>query len=226
MQHERRRREGWCSLEVPRSMSFVTWSLGLLHASLTPFFSIDKTLLSVQMQNHLYQARTAAGELESEWKTASNLTYLRRQLSVCIVTGVAESLLTRLQQAGNAGRGARQAAQRRAMAMGREERGRRERAAHWLLHTRGYRVLQRGQFLNQWTICIHSLYLLPCRQHSHTSFSINVSRRKTISLISQKIIKVEGETVSSIAVVRKMLTTDENVQFPLPRPAIRVRAVP
>ena len=130
-------------------MSFVTWSLGLLHASLTPFFSIDKTLLSVQMQNHLYQARTAAGELESEWKTASNLTYLRRQLSVCIVTGVAESLLTRLQQAGNAGRGARQAAQRRAMAMGREERGRRERAAHWLLHTRGYRVLQRGQFLNQ-----------------------------------------------------------------------------
>ena len=95
-----------------------------------------------------YQARTA-GELESEWKTASNLTYLRRQLSVCIVTGVAESLLTRLQQAGNAGRGARQAAQRRAMAMGREERGRRERATHWLLHTRGYRVLQRGQFLNQ-----------------------------------------------------------------------------
>ena len=55
-----------------------------------------------------YQARTA-GEMESEWKTASTLTYLRRQLSVCIVTGVAESLLTRLQQAGNPGRGARQA---------------------------------------------------------------------------------------------------------------------
>ena len=30
------------------------------------------------------------------------------------------------------------AARRRAEAFGREERGRRERAAHWMLHTRGY----------------------------------------------------------------------------------------
>ena len=78
---------------------------------------------------------------------ASNLTYLRRQVSVCAVKAVADSLLCRLQQAGLA-RGAVQAARRRAEALGREETGRRERAAHWLLHTRGYRVLQRGQFLN------------------------------------------------------------------------------
>ena len=93
-----------------------------------------------------YQCRSL-GLLESEWKVASNLTYLRRQVSVCGVRSVADSLLNRLQQAGFA-RGAAQAAKRRAEALGREERGRRERAAHWLLHTRGYRVLQRGQFLN------------------------------------------------------------------------------
>ena len=86
--------------------------------------------------------------MESEWKVASNLTYLRRQISVCAVRAVADSLLSRLQQAGPAGRGAATAARRRAEAFGREERGRKERAAHWLLHTRGHQVLQRGQFLN------------------------------------------------------------------------------
>ena len=65
------------------------------------------------------------GLLESEWKVASNLTYLRRQVSVCGVRAVADSLLNRLQQAGFA-RGAAQAAKRRAEALGREERGRRE----------------------------------------------------------------------------------------------------
>ena len=52
------------------------------------------------------------GEVESEWKVASNLTYLRRQLSVCGVRSVADSLLCRLQQAGPAGRGAAAAARR------------------------------------------------------------------------------------------------------------------
>ena len=95
---------------------------------------------------HLSRSR---GEFESEWKTASHLTYLRRQVSVCAVRGMAESLLVRLQQVGvGPGGGAAQAAKRRAQAMAREERGRRERAAHWLQHTRGYRVLNRGQFLN------------------------------------------------------------------------------
>ena len=94
-----------------------------------------------------HQCRTQ-GEVESEWKVASNLSYLRRQLSVCAVRAIADTLLSRLQQAGPAGRGAPAAARRRAEAFGREERGRRERAAHWLQHTRGYRVLQRGQFLN------------------------------------------------------------------------------
>ena len=46
-----------------------------------------------------YQSRSR-GEMESEWKIASNLSYLRRQLSVCAVRAVADSLLTRLQQAG------------------------------------------------------------------------------------------------------------------------------
>ena len=94
-----------------------------------------------------YQVRTKGLE-ESEWRVASNLTYLRRQLSICAVRSVADSLFCRLQQAGDApGRGARLAAQRRALAMAQQERGRKERAAHWLLHTRGHRVLQRGQFL-------------------------------------------------------------------------------
>ena len=66
---------------------------------------------------------------------------------MCAVRAVADSLLARLQQAGPAGQGEAAAARRRAEAFGREERGRRERAAHWMLHTRGYRVLQRGQFL-------------------------------------------------------------------------------
>ena len=125
---------------------FLHWS-SLLWALMV---SVVKTYMSSSIQKAKPSTRLEQQErwTESEWKTASNLTYLRRQLSVCIVTGVAESLLTRLQQAGNPGRGARQAAQRRAQALGREERGRRERAAHWLLHTRGYRVLQRGQFLN------------------------------------------------------------------------------
>ena len=87
--------------------------------------------------------------MESEWKIASNLSYLRRQLSVCAVRAVADSLLARLQQAGlGPGGGAVLAARRRAQAMAREEIGRREREAHWLLHTRGYRVYQRGQFLH------------------------------------------------------------------------------
>ena len=43
---------------------------------------------------------------------------------------------------GQVGPGA--AVRRREMALDREEKGRRERAGHWLLHTRGQRVLQRG----------------------------------------------------------------------------------
>ena len=39
-----------------------------------------------------YQSRSR-GEMESEWKIASNLSYLRRQLSVCAVRAVADSLL-------------------------------------------------------------------------------------------------------------------------------------
>ena len=94
-----------------------------------------------------YQCRSQGLE-ESEWRVASNLCYLRRQLSVCAVRSVADSLFCRLQQAGvGAGRGARLAAQRRALAMAQQERWRKERAAHWLQHTRGHRVLQRGQFL-------------------------------------------------------------------------------
>ena len=78
----------------------------------------------------------------------SNLTYLHRQLSICAVRSVAESLFCRLQQAGvGPDHGTWLAAQRRAMAMAQQEWGRKERVAHWLLHTRGHRVLQRDQFL-------------------------------------------------------------------------------
>ena len=105
-------------------------------------------LLNTMPESKTKHQCNSRGEAESEWKVASNLTYLRRQLSVCAVRAVADSLLARLQQAGPAGRGEAAAARRRAEAFGREERGRRERAAHWMLHTRGYRVLQRGQFLN------------------------------------------------------------------------------
>ena len=104
-------------------------------------------LLNTMAESKTKHQCNSRGEAESEWKVASNLTYLRRQLSVCAVRAVADSLLARLQQAGPAGRGEAAAARRRAEAFGREERGRRERAAHWMLHTRGYRVLQRGQFL-------------------------------------------------------------------------------
>ena len=78
---------------------------------------------------------------------SSSITYLRRQVSVCAVRAVADCLFSRLLQVGQQGPGAAQAARRRAFAMSREEKARRERAAHWLLHTRGHQVLQRGQFL-------------------------------------------------------------------------------
>ena len=72
-----------------------------------------------ELLNSLAESKTKylcrmKGEVESEWKVASNLTYLRRQLSVCGVRSVADSLLCRLQQAGPAGRGAAAAARRRA----------------------------------------------------------------------------------------------------------------
>ena len=91
-------------------------------------------LLNTLAESKMQYLSRSRGELESEWKTASHLTYLRRQISVCAVRGMAESLLTRLQQAGiGPGGGAAQAAKRRGQAMAREERGRRERAAHpWL----------------------------------------------------------------------------------------------
>ena len=104
-------------------------------------------LLNTMAESKTRHQCRSRGEVESEWKLASNLTYLRRQISVCTVRAIADSLLSRLQQAGPGGRGAASAARRRAEAFGREERGRRERAAHWLLQTRGHRGLQRGQFL-------------------------------------------------------------------------------
>ena len=57
-------------------------------------------LLNTMAESKMLQLRISRGELESEWKTASHLTYLKRQISVCAVRGMAESLLVRLQQAG------------------------------------------------------------------------------------------------------------------------------
>ena len=105
-------------------------------------------LLNTMAESKMKYLSRSRGEFESEWKTASHLTYLRRQIYVCAVRGMAKSLFVRLQQAGvGPGGGAAQAAKRRGQAMAREERGRRERATHWLQHTRGYRVINRGQFL-------------------------------------------------------------------------------
>ena len=93
-----------------------------------------------------YQARQQGREVQAE-QFASSLTYLRRQVSVCAVRAVADSLFSRLLQVGQQGPGAAAAARRRSFAMAREEKARRERSAHWLLHTRGHQVLQRGQFM-------------------------------------------------------------------------------
>ena len=71
-----------------------------------------------------YQCRSQGLE-ESEWQVASNLTYLRRQLSICAVRSEADLLFCRLHQAGvGPGNGARLAPQRRALAMAKQERGR------------------------------------------------------------------------------------------------------
>ena len=78
---------------------------------------------------------------------ASTITYLRRQVSVCAVRAVADSLFCRLLQVGQQGAGAAAAARRRSFAMFEEEKARKERAAHWLLQTRGHQVLRRGQFM-------------------------------------------------------------------------------
>ena len=55
----------------------------------------------------------------------------------------------RVKTLGQAGLGAAAAARRKSIALGLEERGRKERAAHWLLHTRGHRVLRRGHFMEE-----------------------------------------------------------------------------
>ena len=92
-----------------------------------------------------HNARTAGRE-ETEEAYASTIAYLGRQISVCAVRAAADSLFSRLLQVGQQGPGALQAAKRRAQAMAREEKGRKDRAAHWLLLTKS-RILQRGQFM-------------------------------------------------------------------------------
>ena len=93
-----------------------------------------------------HQARQQGREVKEE-QYSSSITYLRRQVSVCGVRAIADCLFSRLLQVGQQGPGAAAAARRRSFAMFREEKARKERSAHWLLHTRGHQVLQRGQFL-------------------------------------------------------------------------------
>ena len=86
-----------------------------------------------------YDAR-ATGRPESEWAMASQISYLRRQVAVTAVRGISDSLqVGRLQARGR----------RRGGGTGRctRPRGGGRRAAHWILRTRGYRVLQRGAFM-------------------------------------------------------------------------------
>ena len=68
----------------------------------------------------------ALGREGSEEQFSSQKTYLRRQLSVCCVRAVADCLLTRLLQVGKAGPEAGAAARRSSIALGLEERGRKE----------------------------------------------------------------------------------------------------
>ena len=87
------------------------------------------------------------GREGDEESRASTISYLRRQVLLACVRANADSLLTLLLQVGEPGTGAAQAANRRSQALGREEKGRRERAAHWLLSIRGNRGLQGGHFM-------------------------------------------------------------------------------
>ena len=103
-------------------------------------------LLHTMVEIKVFHNARTAGREETEEACASTIAYLRRQISVCVVRAAADSLFSRLLQVGQQGPGASQAAKRRAQAMAREEKGRKERAAHWLLHTKS-RILQRGQFM-------------------------------------------------------------------------------
>ena len=67
-------------------------------------------------------------------------------MAVTAVRGIFNSRHTRLLQVGK-GPGQRQAERRRDWAVWQAKRGRHERADHWILRTRGYRVLQRGAFM-------------------------------------------------------------------------------
>ena len=103
-------------------------------------------LLHTMAESKIQHDARATGRQESDWAFASQICYLRRQVAITAVRGISDSLHTRLLQVGKSP-GQRQAERRRDWAVYQAERGRQERAAHWILQTRGYRVLQRGQFL-------------------------------------------------------------------------------
>ena len=103
-------------------------------------------LLEKFAQSRVKHQSLLRGKVVSHEEKASIITYLRRQLSICVVRANVECLFARLQQVG-AGHGAAQAAKRRAWSQSQEERGRRERAAHWLAQTKGHRSLKRGHFM-------------------------------------------------------------------------------
>lgn len=100
-------------------------------------------ILAESRARHL--SRTQGKEVTSE-SISNQISYIRRQISVRAVRANADSLFTRLLQVDQ-GLGAQAAARRRGQAIEREERGRRDRAAHWLQHRTGNRIIRRGQFL-------------------------------------------------------------------------------
>ena len=74
----------------------------------------------------------------------SQITYLRRQLSVCCVRAVTDCLTNMGLQVRQAGPDTAPGKKRRIIALGLEETGRKEKTAHLLLYTRGHMVLRRG----------------------------------------------------------------------------------
>ena len=105
---------------------------------------IHKLLNTMAESKVEHQARQQGREVKEE-QFSSTITYLRRQVSACAVRAVADALFSRLLLVGQEGAGV--AARSRAFAMMKEEKTRKERSSHWILHTRGQQVLRRGQFM-------------------------------------------------------------------------------
>ena len=88
----------------------------------------------------------AMGKQWTDGDLSKAITQIRQNLSVVSVRSQSECLLSRMLLVGP---GANQAASRRHLAVGQEERMRRERAAHFLAKVTGRQIIRRGRFTGQ-----------------------------------------------------------------------------